>query len=92
MIPLFRTVLHEDLCARLQISLGGLDQATADAALHAVREGSALGTLDLREAVLLKHFLGVFQLLELHECKVEVLEERSIRKEQILSLIWFEQN
>ena len=60
MVPLFRTVLHEDLCARLRVSLGGFDQATADAALHAVGEGSALGALDLREAELLKHLLGVF--------------------------------
>ena len=48
-----------------------------DATLHAVWEYSAFSPTEGWETVLTKHEFSMFKLLELHECKVEVLEERS---------------
>ena len=86
MCPFFRTVLHEDLRAGLRVSFGRLHHATCEPTLQTVGKSSALRTLDQGEAMFLKHLLSMFQLLELHEGKVEVLEERPISKKHILSL------
>ena len=76
MCPFFGTVFDENLSAWFGVFHVMCD-ASRDTSLHAVRKNSTLGSTETWEAVFTEHKFSMFKLLELHECKVEVLEERS---------------
>lgn len=76
MCPFFRTIFDENLSAWFGVFHVMCD-ASRDTSLHAVRKNSTLGSTETWEAVFTEHKFSMFKLLELYECKVEVLEERS---------------